>query len=61
MLSRVSCGAGLVCSRRYQARLVGGYDGLCSVTQTELGQDAADVRLGGLLPDHQSAADLGIR
>src|SRR5580704_13721824 len=55
-----------VCLRRAwfagcdQAGFVGEDDGLGSVAEAELGQDAADVGLGGLHGDNQAAADFGV-
>src|SRR5262252_10905282 len=45
---------------RDQAGFVGEDDGLGAVAEVELGQDPADVGLGGLLGDDQRVADLGI-
>src|SRR5262249_8443586 len=43
-----------------QPGLVGGDDQLGPVPQAELGQDPADMGLGGGRADHQPAGDLGV-
>src|ERR1700728_3356864 len=54
------------CSRRFrsarcdEAAFVGQHDGLVAVAEVQLGEDAADVGLGGLFGDDQGAADVGV-
>src|SRR6185312_6610934 len=43
-----------------QPRLIGGDNQLGPVTQAELGEDPADVRLGGRRAHHQPGGDLGV-
>src|SRR5438477_608558 len=47
-------------ARRDEAGFVGEDDGLGAVAKIELGQDPADVSLGGLFGDDKGAADLGV-